>query len=119
MPLRSLSNHRASHSTLADKARALAVILREEFGVPFICCDATGAPLDAPDAVELPAAELTPEAVARLTAEGRVQVTLLPDRRYRLALVLAESGQATLMAMGVVAALAPAGAEAAEQERLE
>jgi HD-GYP domain-containing protein (c-di-GMP phosphodiesterase class II) len=114
-----LSNHRGSHSTLADRARALAVILQEEFGVPFVCCDAsTGAPIGATETRELPGGLLTPEAAAHLAKEERVWVTLLPDHRYRLALVLVESGQATLVATGVVAALASAGNEGVEQERL-
>src|SRR5579864_5277878 len=101
MPSGTLSNHRSSHSTLADRARALAVILREEFGVPFLCCDAsTGMPVGATGTADLSAAELTPAAVIRLAAEGRVRVTPLPGHCYRLLLVLGEPGKAMLVAIG-------------------
>ncbi len=129
------AHHRGSHSTLADRARALGVILREEFGVPFACCDvATGTPVGqvsnlpdgrgrlatCPTAELAPAAELTSETVARLAAEGRARVTPLPGRRFRLALVLVEAGRPILVAVGVLDAVTPEGGETApEQQRLE
>src|SRR5262249_23545340 len=73
MPNGSSSNHRRSHSTLADRARALGVILREEFGIPFVCYDvSTGALVGVTGTAEVaPGAELTPEAVDRLATEER------------------------------------------------
>src|SRR5437868_15167813 len=102
---------RGSHSTLADRARALVVILREEFGVSFVCYDATtGALVSAASLADLPpGAELSSDTVLHLAAEGRARVTPLPDRRFRLALVFAEAGRPILVATAALTALtAPA-----------
>src|SRR5262249_15676286 len=105
----SQENHRGSHSTRADRARALAVILREEFGVPFACYDvSTRTLVPGPETAEQArSAELSPETVARLAAEGGARVTPLPDRHFRLALVVAEAGRPILVAVGVLDAVTP------------
>src|SRR5262249_53370405 len=108
-------NHSGRHTSLADRARALAVILREEFGVPFACYDASGEPLGPPGAP----AEPDGPTVLRLAA-GRARAGLLPDRRYLLVLALGEPGRPALVAAGALAALVPGGSAAGEeQERLQ
>jgi len=111
------------HHSAADQAKALAIILREEFGVPFAFYDsATGAAVWGRDRQERPGSsvELPPDVVAALAADGRVQATRLGDGRYRLTLLLYETGKPILVAAGVIPAMVAAGSEAArEQERLQ
>ncbi|HKB37976.1 MAG TPA: HD-GYP domain-containing protein, partial [Gemmataceae bacterium] len=115
----SQANHRGSHSTLADRARALAVVLREEFGVPVACYDvSTGRLVPGVDTAEQArSAELSPETVARLAGEGGARVTLLPDRRFRLALIVAEGGRPILVAVGVLNALTPEVRDTEQEEK--
>jgi HD-GYP domain-containing protein (c-di-GMP phosphodiesterase class II) len=107
---------------LAAKAKALAVILNEEFGVPFLFYDAaSGQGVSSSlsrDGRALPP-ELGPEAVRGLAAEGRSVVTALRDGRFQLTLVLSESGQPLLLAVGALPRLAGGPEQAREQQRLQ
>jgi HD-GYP domain-containing protein (c-di-GMP phosphodiesterase class II) len=119
--------HRATHSgrrvSLANQAKALTVILREEFDTTFVCYDAaTGLRVgwsDAPEANDTWVA-LESITVTELATGGRACVTPLAYGRYQLAIPLYESGKAVLVAVAAVPALAPTGPHAAqEQVRLQ
>jgi HD-GYP domain-containing protein (c-di-GMP phosphodiesterase class II) len=107
---------------LAAKAKALAVILNEEFGVPFLFYDThSGQGVSSSlsrDGRALPP-EPGPEAVLSLAAEGRSAVTALRDGRYQLTLVLFESSEPLLLAVGALPRLAGGPEQAREQQRLQ
>jgi HD domain len=109
------------HSSLATKAKALGVVLPEEFGVPFVFYEAArGTEVLRPEQTDrrsLPD-DLTPDEVARLAAEGRGSVTALPDGRFQLAIVLIENGQPIVLGVAVLPALAAGPERQAELERL-
>src|SRR3954452_10510301 len=91
------------HLSVAQQARALAIILREEFDTPFTLFDAaTGAALEGREA----GPDLRREAVLEVAADGRARVTRLPDGSFRLALVLYQGARAVLVGVGEVSALA-------------
>jgi hypothetical protein len=106
-----------------NQAKALATILREEFGVPFRFYDAeTGAAVahaEPVDASALPPvlerSKVTDSAAAEATS-----VALLADGRYHLLLPFRPSGGPALIASGAILALARTQADAAqEQQRLQ
>jgi len=103
--------------TPADQARALALVLREEFGVAFRFHDAAdGGPMPCGDeGASAPA--LAPELVVEVAAGGRAEVTALPPGSYRVALPLSHAGRPVLVAVGEVPALAPV--TEAERARLQ
>src|SRR5438093_757645 len=118
--------HRMTYSgrrySLAHQAKALAVILREEFDVAFVCYDATtgmrvGFP-DGPQAADTWVA-LEAAAVTELGAAGQARVTPLPCNRYQLAIPLYESGKVILIAVAAIPALAPSAQQPQEQQRLQ
>jgi hypothetical protein len=103
--------------TPAEQAKALAVVLREEFGVAFRFHDAVdGGSIPSEDGT-VPAA-LAPERVAEVAAGGQAEVTPLACGGYRLALPVSHAGRPVLVAVGELAALAAAGAEKQERLRL-
>jgi HD-GYP domain-containing protein (c-di-GMP phosphodiesterase class II) len=119
--------HRAAHSgrrvSLANQAKALAVILREEFDTTFACYDAvTGLRVglsDVPEANDTWVA-LETVTVTELASGGRACVTPLAYGRYQLAIPLYEGGKAVLVAVAAIPALAPTGPHAVqEQTRLQ
>jgi hypothetical protein len=101
--------------TAAEQAKALAVVLQEEFGVAFRFHDpADGSPIACGEGGAAPP-DLAPGRVVAIAADRRADVAALPDGRYRLALPLSHAGRPVLVAVGELAAVAgPAGAE---QER--
>ncbi len=109
--------HRFSRT---DQARALAVVLRQEFGVPFAFYDAeTGEPVWQADDLARPPAEvfLEPAEVLQLVRDGRARVTLSPERRYQVALLLYSARQPAFLAAGVVpGAFGPPAPPATERE---
>jgi HD-GYP domain-containing protein (c-di-GMP phosphodiesterase class II) len=104
------------HYTPAEQARALAVVLREEFGVPFRFFDAAdGGPVPGGDAALPP--PLASERVTEVAAGGRAEVVALPGSGFRVALPLSHAGQPVLVAVGELSAVAP-GSET-ERVRLQ
>jgi HD-GYP domain-containing protein (c-di-GMP phosphodiesterase class II) len=113
----------------ADHAKALAVILQEEFDALFLFQDAkTGAVVEFPPAglpacgqgEGMPQKRLGSADIAALAAGGRVQVMTLEGSRYRVALPLYSCGQPILVATAVLAPLARGEADAKrERRRLE
>lgn len=109
----------------ADQAKALAVVLREEFGVAFTLYDAGTGDLvwKAEEAAGQPAGGLLdPPTVRHLAAEGRARVTPRPQCNYQLALLLYTERKPAFVAAGVLLAVgatgdAPAGTR--EQTRLQ
>jgi HD-GYP domain-containing protein (c-di-GMP phosphodiesterase class II) len=109
MTTRSKSNGRSI--SLVDKAKALAIVLREEFDVPFVCYEADAGSLVWFQDVEGLDDELRlePVTVMELVADGESRVTPLPKGRYLLALPLYDSGKPILVAAAAIPALAPPG----------
>jgi HD-GYP domain-containing protein (c-di-GMP phosphodiesterase class II) len=100
--------------TPAEQARALAVVLRDEFGVHFrFYAAADGLPVPSDEVDHLPAAP-APERVAAVATRGRAEVTALPGGAYRVALPLSHAGRPVLIAVGEL----PAVAAGSESERL-
>jgi HD-GYP domain-containing protein (c-di-GMP phosphodiesterase class II) len=102
--------------------KALAVVLREEFDVPFRFYDsATGEPADASvQALDVPEAAIEERALALdLAATQLPKVIALSESRYLVGFPLDGIGAPHLVAMGIMSALArsPAGA-AQEHSRL-
>src|SRR5947209_9508176 len=96
--------HRGTHSgrrySLVNQAKALAVILREEFDVAFVCYDATtGVRIGFSDAQQTNDTWVALETatVTELAEAGRAHVTLLPHNRYQLAIPLYECGKVVLV----------------------
>ena len=108
--------------SLEDRAKALALVLRDEFGVPFLFYDAaTGLPVRAGDEA-IPAAGLhfSPAQVAELAADGRARVTPLAEDRFQMVLLLHEGGSPVLVAAGELAGVAKTVERAIEERgRLE
>jgi HD-GYP domain-containing protein (c-di-GMP phosphodiesterase class II) len=104
-----------SHFELADQAKQLATVLREEFGVPFALYDlASGMGVwgaDQPGSPVLDAATL-----AELAADGRARVRALPDGCYQLALVLHDSGSPVLAAAAELSSLTHGNGQDADRE---
>lgn len=109
------------HSSPAEQARAWAVALEEEFGVPFTLFEAANGsifPLD-PEAKQPrnpEAASLEPSAVLALAREGRSCLTPLPNHRYRLALPLYAQRKPIFVAVSEMNAWGVSGA-ASEREQ--
>jgi HD-GYP domain-containing protein (c-di-GMP phosphodiesterase class II) len=102
-----------------DQARAWAVILGEEFGVPFAFYSAAD---DGPDPVwEADGARpspLGPETRCRLLADGPARVQPR-EGGYQVALLLYEAGEPALVAVGDLPALSAGPAAPREQARLQ
>lgn len=100
--------------SLRDQARALALILRDEFSVPFAFFDiTTGEPVRwGQEAVEVP---LDVSLLGEVAAEGRARVVPLSEERYLVALLLYEAGKAVLVAAGELTGLARTVPEAVEE----
>src|SRR5262245_28683633 len=107
---------------LAARARALAVILSEEFGIPFRFYDAAdGQAVPLPEApAGLPPHQLTPEVVRYLADKGQSAAACQDGGRYQVALVLYDAQRPTLVAQGLLAGLAAQGSDwVVEQGRLQ
>jgi HD-GYP domain-containing protein (c-di-GMP phosphodiesterase class II) len=107
------------------QARALAVVLREEFGVPFAFFDVrTGAAVgrgEAKDSSGSGCASGSPADLAamhRLAGDGRARVTPLPGGRYHLALLFYEARKPVLVATGELPALARTAPDARREQTM-
>jgi HD-GYP domain-containing protein (c-di-GMP phosphodiesterase class II) len=114
----------ASRFTVAEQASAFAVILREEFGVPFAFFDAltlavlnTARSADSAEGDGSPSPD--PKALRHLLEQDQVSVTPA-GVGYRLSLVLYEGDRPVLVATGEISSLARAHAEGQrERARLQ
>jgi HD-GYP domain-containing protein (c-di-GMP phosphodiesterase class II) len=92
-------------TSVQEHARALAVVLREEFGVPFVFYDITTGEcvygLD-PESNEPLQATLDAATVLERVAEGRARVRPLPDGRYQLDLLLYRAQKPVSLATAVL-----------------
>src|SRR5207245_10347551 len=119
-----LMAHRTTHNgrrySLGNKAKALAVILREEFDTAFVCYDAaTGLRIGSSEIQQQTSdtwVALEASTVAELAAAGRAHVTLLPYHRYELAIPLYERGKVVLVSVAAFAALNQPGPHAAQSQ---
>jgi HD-GYP domain-containing protein (c-di-GMP phosphodiesterase class II) len=106
-----------------EQAKALAVVLQEEFGTPFVFYDAqTGELVGEPPTPSdsSPVAQLDPAAVLSLATEGRPRVVAAGDGWYQLELPLSDVRRPLLVAVSLIAALARTDADAArERTRLQ
>jgi HD-GYP domain-containing protein (c-di-GMP phosphodiesterase class II) len=104
-------------------ARALGVVLREEFDVPFTFFDAgSGGLVSSPSAetAALALLDVDAEIVHASAADGRARVTRLADGHYRLLLTLCQNGRPILVGAARFAALVAAGPQReVEQARLQ
>jgi HD-GYP domain-containing protein (c-di-GMP phosphodiesterase class II) len=107
---------------LAARAKALSVILSQEFGVPFTFYDAAqGQEVALPEGVapRSPCPKLPPEKITELASRGKCCATCLGDD-YELHLVLSDSRHPTLIAQGVMPGLVSRGPDwMLEQDRLQ
>jgi len=98
---------------------ALAVVLREEFGVPFGLYDAKSgdrlSELAASD-VQAGRAVLTRDAIRRIAAEDRPRVEPATEASYQLAILLYEANQPVFVAVGILVAMASTAAEAIQEK---
>lgn len=102
--------------SLPDQARAVALVLAEEFGCPFaVYLIAGGEPVVAGPEEGLAPLRLSPAEVAERSADGRARADQVAPTSYRLSLVLSHANQPALLAVGLVEALSP---DAREAERL-
>ena len=109
MPQDQETRSREQRFSVADHARALAVVLHEEFGVPFAFFNAVnGEPVrdQDPKSKQSACIMLQPAEVLKLTAEGRARVAPLDRARYQLSLLLYRAQEPILLAVGETAALA-------------
>ena len=109
---------------LAQAAKAIATVLQEEFQSVFRVLDTTTATLLWPQTsspTERAVVALTDvEEFRQLAQSHQVQVTVLPQGDFRLRLPMSLSGGITLIAEGVIKALATTASGAAdEQTRLQ
>jgi hypothetical protein len=114
---------RSDAPALTQHARALGIILREEFDTPFsFFATANGSLVLAPsgERAALSLLDIEPETVRQAAADGRSRVTRQPDGQYRLQIVLYLTGQPALVGVARLHAVATTGPQAAlEQARLQ
>src|SRR6266513_2350826 len=116
------------HHSVRDYARALARVLADEFGTPFVFYESangavfwTGEGERHEDRSDQAArsAPLDPPLLAALLGDGRPRVLPKPDGGYRLALLIQRGEKPVLVAVGEVSSLAASGPDVREQERLQ
>jgi HD-GYP domain-containing protein (c-di-GMP phosphodiesterase class II) len=111
------------HFSLSEQAQAFAVVLREEFGIPFTLCDATTGEVvwsEDPDELAEASAGWKQSLIQQMATEEQARVTPMAKGQYQLILPLHEDGRLVLIAVGVLSALTRAASEAAqEQVRLQ
>jgi HD-GYP domain-containing protein (c-di-GMP phosphodiesterase class II) len=98
---------------------ALAVVLREEFGVPFGFYDAMrGDRLSELAVSDVPPgrAALTRDAIRRIAAEDRPRVEPATEASYQVAILIYEGNQPAFVAVGILDAMASTAAEAVQEK---
>lgn len=110
---------KAVRHDLSTQAGSLAVILREEFGVPFAFRTLPrGEPV--PTSHEMRpehVSHVTPEQCARFVTETNAQVTARADGRYQVLVPLGDAGSASLLGVASLPGFARKPAEAVEECR--
>ncbi len=108
---------------IVKQTKSLAVVLREEFGVPFAFYDAANGSsiLDIePDGPITGASDCDPETVLQLAAKNQPRVTVLEGGGYQLAIPISDAKQPLVVGVGILDALAHSPSERAlEMIRLE
>ncbi len=108
--------------TSTEQANALGVVLRKEFGIPFVFYQATSgasvadrpvAPTDSwrVSSLDPVPAPLPPEEVLRLAADSQPEVSMLADGRYQMTMVFYDAGKPLVVAAGLFIGLARNKAE--------
>ena len=109
----------ARQATLVCRARALAVVLAEEFDGPFRFHDAQGEQVLIGDASPVPTGPaLAPEVVRTLARAGQSEANYLGNGLYQIVLPFHEGHEVGLVAVGVLPALAGTD-QPREQRRLQ
>jgi HD-GYP domain-containing protein (c-di-GMP phosphodiesterase class II) len=93
-----------------NQAKALGVILSDEFGVPFTFYDASNGELvqgASEVSTDVHACPVDPVMVTELAADGRARVTPVDESHYQLAIVLWDGQRPILVALGRLTALCP------------
>ena len=119
------SHHRAV--ALNEQVAALNVVLRKEFGVPFVFYhaltghavqDATVKTSDSWRAwmAQHPETALAPDDVLRLAADTKPEVTVLADGRYQMTLVFYDGTKPLVVAAGLFAGLAKSREETEREQ---
>lgn len=114
------SRTRERHFSPEDQARALAVVLREEFGIPLAFYETQAGGLvwfDDLDQLRQHTGELAAVEVLALTQEGRARV-LVAGGFFQFAMPVYEGGQPVLLAVGALPVLADGEARVAEEQRV-
>src|ERR1700736_5375402 len=96
-------------SSVTEQAKALAVILREEFGVAFMFYDVERGEAvrgSEPESNGTSGETLDSAAALELAGDGRARVTPLTDKRYQLSLLHYRAQKPVLLAVGRIDALA-------------
>jgi hypothetical protein len=110
-------------AALTQHARALGIILHEEFDTPFSFFDAASAALVLAPSGEreaLALLQVEPEELRQVAADGRARVSRLPESQYRLLLAISQAGKPVLVAAARLPAVATTSAQMAlEQARLQ
>jgi HD-GYP domain-containing protein (c-di-GMP phosphodiesterase class II) len=112
LPKLQASREHRRHSP-AEQARALAVVLREEFGVPFTFFDPeTREPvLDSnSEGLARAPAQVEPGFLQEIAADGRARLMVRHGKSIQLGLLLYARGKPTLIAVGEMAARQENGA---------
>ena len=115
------TQHGKRGHSLVEQSCSLAIILREEFGVPFTLHDAlTGQEIPLPEKLSRVKPDSLPGLVVGIAEKSRAWVTPRHDGHYQVFIPLSDQGKPVLVAVGVVAGLAHnRGESAQEQFRLE
>ena len=116
--------------TVEDQAHSLAIVLRREFGVPFVFYHATtglavqgslAEPSESWRAIPVDAfpTPLPPEEAKRLGVDTQADVSILSDGRYRLVLVFNDGNTPLLVAaVGMFAGLAKNKTETDREQKM-
>jgi HD-GYP domain-containing protein (c-di-GMP phosphodiesterase class II) len=115
MPITSEAGHDLEHPRAARTIKAIAVVLREEFGIDFRFFEAReGRPVPVTEADEAGSRSGRPDLVTSASV-GRVEVVALPGGDFEIRLPFADQGISAIVAVGVLPSLSR-GQPEADQE---